>query len=106
MTIWIVVTVVSKSSTSWEIATFITAWSRTIRNCAGASTNSGTHFRIAAEPTGGSGSRRLGAGDRGFDPVQPLDDLVESAGEGVVVRILEDPPFGRLHERGGDRCGD
>ena len=29
---WIVVTVVSKSSTSCEIATFITAWSRTIRN--------------------------------------------------------------------------
>src|SRR3954451_19547951 len=38
MTAWIVVTVVSKSATSWEIETFITAWSRTIRNCAAAST--------------------------------------------------------------------
>ena len=34
MTAWIVVTVVSKSSTSWLIETFITDWSSTMRNCA------------------------------------------------------------------------
>src|SRR5215210_7738933 len=40
MTPWMVVTWVSKSSTSCEIDTFITAWSRTMRNCAAASTAS------------------------------------------------------------------
>ena len=39
-----VVTVVSKSSTSWLIATFITAWSSTIRNCASDRTMRGRHF--------------------------------------------------------------
>ena len=34
MTPWMVVTVVSKSSTSWLIETFMTAWSRTMRNWA------------------------------------------------------------------------
>src|SRR6478752_6156730 len=34
MTAWIVVTVVSKSSTSVLIDTFMTDWSRTITNCA------------------------------------------------------------------------
>ena len=34
MTAWIVVTVVSKSLTSWLIETFITDWSSTMRNCA------------------------------------------------------------------------
>ncbi len=38
MTAWIVVTSVSKSLTSCEIDTFITAWSRTMRNWAAART--------------------------------------------------------------------
>ena len=38
ITAWIVVTVVWKSATSWEIETFITDWSKTIRNCAAART--------------------------------------------------------------------
>ncbi len=42
MTAWIVVTVVSKSSTSWLMATFITDWSRTMMNCAPASATSGS----------------------------------------------------------------
>ena len=37
MTPWMVVTVVSKSSTSWLMETFITAWSRTMTNWAAAS---------------------------------------------------------------------
>src|SRR3990170_1442276 len=37
MTPWMVVTVVSKSSTSWLIETFMTAWSRTMTNWAAAS---------------------------------------------------------------------
>src|SRR5215212_1240858 len=46
MTAWIVVTVVSKSATSWEIATFITAWSRTIRNCAAPRTARTPHLAM------------------------------------------------------------
>ena len=34
MTAWMTVTVVSKSSTSWLIDTFMTDWSSTITNCA------------------------------------------------------------------------
>ncbi len=45
MTAWIVVTSVSKSATSWLIDTFITAWSRTMRNCAAART---TRTRLEA----------------------------------------------------------
>ena len=52
MTAWIVVTVVSKSSTSWLIETFITDWSSTMTNCAVASATKGAH-RIA-EPVGTS----------------------------------------------------
>ena len=48
---------VSKSSTSWLIATFITAWSRTIRNCAAARTPSTAH--LVTRP-----AYALGAGDR------------------------------------------
>ena len=44
MTAWIVVTVVSKSMTSWLIDTFMTAWSSTITNCAAARMTSGPHF--------------------------------------------------------------
>src|SRR3954447_1415394 len=44
MTAWMVVTVVSKSSTSCEIDTFITDWSRTIRNCAPDRTTRTDHF--------------------------------------------------------------
>ena len=40
MTAWIVVTVVSKSLTSWLIETFITDWSSTMRNCAVANATS------------------------------------------------------------------
>ena len=46
ITAWIVVTVVSKSATSWLIETFITDWSRTMMNCAPASATSGSHFFI------------------------------------------------------------
>ena len=42
MTAWIVVTVVSKSSTSWLIETFITDWSRTMMNWAPARAISGS----------------------------------------------------------------
>ena len=48
MTAWIVVTVVSKSSTSVLIETFMTDWSRTITNCAVASATSGHHFFMRA----------------------------------------------------------
>ncbi len=41
MTAWMVVTVVSKSSTNWLIETFITDWSSTITNCAVAKATSG-----------------------------------------------------------------
>ena len=44
MTAWIVVTVVSKSSTRVLIDTFMTDWSRTITNCAVARATSGHHF--------------------------------------------------------------
>src|SRR5262245_45595446 len=44
MTAWIAVTLVSKSSTSWLIDTFMTAWSSTITNCAAARIASGAHF--------------------------------------------------------------
>src|SRR3954453_20391028 len=54
ITAWIVVTVVSKSATSWEIETFITAWSRTIRNWAAASTARTGHLLI------GSSAEQLG----------------------------------------------
>src|SRR3954470_16008385 len=54
MTAWIVVTLVSKSATSCEIETFITAWSRTIRNCAAASTARTGHLLI------GSSAEQLG----------------------------------------------
>src|SRR3954453_6535098 len=47
MTAWMVVTSVAKSSTSWEIETFITAWSRTIRNWAAPSTDSTFHPPLA-----------------------------------------------------------
>src|SRR5215212_1862467 len=47
MTAWIVVTVVSKSATSWEIATFITAWSSTIRNCAAPRTAKTPHLAMS-----------------------------------------------------------
>ena len=40
ITAWIVVTVVSKSSTSWLIETFMTDWSRTMMNWAPASATS------------------------------------------------------------------
>ena len=62
MTTWIVVTVVSKSATSCEIDTFITDWSRTIRNCAAARTES-PHLpatSTAAADGTGSGSRIIG----------------------------------------------
>src|SRR3954447_7115776 len=45
MTAWIVVTLVWKSATSCEIETFITAWSRTMRNCAAPRTARG--FQLA-----------------------------------------------------------
>jgi hypothetical protein len=47
MTPWITVTVVSKSATSWLIDTFMTAWSKTMRNWAAASTIRALHFFIA-----------------------------------------------------------
>ena len=46
ITAWIVVTVVSKSATSWLIETFITDWSSTMMNCAPARATSGSHFFI------------------------------------------------------------
>src|SRR4051794_16488925 len=58
MTAWMVVTVVSKSSTSCEIDTFITDWSRTIRNCAPDRTTRTDHFdfevtgRVGGSPEG------------------------------------------------------
>ena len=51
MTAWIVVTSVSKSATSCEIETFITDWSRTIRNWAAARTMRTDHLPIA-QPAG------------------------------------------------------
>ena len=42
MTPWIVVTVVSKSATSWLMETFMTAWSRTMTNWASARADSGS----------------------------------------------------------------
>ena len=42
MTAWMVVTVVSKSATSWLIETFMTDWSRTMMNWAPASATSGS----------------------------------------------------------------
>ena len=44
MIAWMTGTVVSKSSTSWLIETFMTAWSRTIRNWARPRTARGAHF--------------------------------------------------------------
>ena len=49
MTAWIVVTVVSKSSTSWLIETFMTDWSRTMMNWAPARATSGS--RRFTEPS-------------------------------------------------------
>ncbi len=46
ITAWIVVTVVSKSSTSWLIDTFMTDWSSTMTSCAVPSATSGNHFFI------------------------------------------------------------
>ena len=43
MTAWIVVTLVSKSSTSWLIETFMTDWSSTITNWAIARPTNGNH---------------------------------------------------------------
>ncbi len=69
ITAWIVVTVVSKSATSWLIETFITDWSRTMMNCAPARATSGSHFFIglsvpafgqSSRPTCGVHEERLG----------------------------------------------
>ena len=48
ITAWIVVTVVSKSSTSALIETFMADWSSTITNCAMASATSGNQFIFGA----------------------------------------------------------
>ena len=48
ITAWIVVTVVSKSSTSVLIETFIADWSSTITNCAIARATSGSQFVFGA----------------------------------------------------------
>ena len=48
ITAWIVVTVVSKSSTSALIETFIADWSSTITNCAMARATSGNQFIFGA----------------------------------------------------------
>ena len=45
---WIVVTSVSRSSTSWEIETFMTVLSSTIRNWAAESTSRTFHFEMPA----------------------------------------------------------
>ena len=64
MTPWIVVTVVSKSSTSWLMETFMTAWSRTITNWARARAESGSQdfmgrlLQVGEPGTGGRASRR------------------------------------------------
>ena len=54
ITAWIVVTVVSKSATSWLIETFMTDWSRTMTNWAVASATSGHHrfIRISSRSLG------------------------------------------------------
>ena len=44
ITLWMVVTVVSKSATSWLIDTFMTDWSSTITNCAVANAASALRF--------------------------------------------------------------
>ena len=54
MTAWIVVTVVSKSSTSWLIETFMTDWSRTMTNWAPARATSGSRRFIGLSSTGPS----------------------------------------------------
>src|SRR5215207_7508463 len=50
ITAWIVVTVVSKSSTSVLIDTFIADWSSTITNWAMANATSGSQFVFGVEP--------------------------------------------------------
>ena len=50
ITAWIVVTVVSKSATSWLIETFMTDWSRTMMNWAPASATSAHLFFTDATP--------------------------------------------------------
>ena len=52
MTAWMVVTVVSKSSTSWLIETFITDWSSTMTNCAVARATNGNHRFIESPSCG------------------------------------------------------
>src|SRR6478752_185318 len=51
ITAWIVVTVVSKSSTSALIETFIADWSSTITNCAMARATNGSQFIFGAGST-------------------------------------------------------
>ena len=73
MTAWIVVTVVSKSATSWLIETFMTDWSSTITNWAAASATSGNQFFIWDNAIGGEpGSESSGASLRLGKPV-PID---------------------------------
>ena len=69
ITAWMVVTVVSKSSTSWLIDTFITAWSSTMRNWVAASTASAGHATVSV----------AGAGTARPSPTSPVAPVAPSA---------------------------
>src|SRR5215212_8885696 len=106
MTAWIVVTVVSKSSTSWLIATFITAWSRTIRNCAAESTTSTAHLVIAPAY---AQDRRCGRRTHGRDRDRPgfrvAPVLAAAGGADLGCRGRQPEPRGGQRRPAGHRQG-
>ena len=76
ITAWMVVTVVSKSSTSWLIDTFITAWSSTMRNWVAASTASAGHATVSV----------AGAGTSPTSPVTPVVPSDPAVSRPLVIR--------------------
>src|SRR6056297_783828 len=110
MTAWIAVTSVSRSTTSWLMETFITAWSRTITNCAAASTASGTHLRmrrhlpaVARTPRLAARKSRASAVPESSDD-RTRDRAVRSTGSADlapvrVVAALHGPRWTRLEVR-------
>lgn len=83
ITAWIVVTEVSKSATSWEIETFITDWSRTIRNWAAERTIRAPHLApMISAP-------RAGLMGRASNTESMEDPLRHSAAGRVIERRVD-----------------
>src|SRR5215217_8799201 len=80
MTPWIVVTVVSKSATSCEIETFMTAASSTIRNCEAASTIRTRRLDTGSALRVGFAGQGLGSGGRSLARRRVIGDLTQRAG--------------------------